>query len=374
MTLTTALLAPYPYKGTLGPADAARAMADGVRRFSTLIGTHALPLADGGSGTLDALIDARGGEIHTLTVPDAAGRRRSCRWGMTGSGDALVEAAEVIALASLPSASRHPASLTTRGVGLLILEALGRRPSSLAIGLGDTATHDCGLGIGALLGYRFLDEYGRGLPPVGASLPRLTTIDASSVHRPDSAIPIHVYCDVLNPLVGPDGAALRFAGQKGANRATIELLELGGGMFLDAVERDLGVRVGDLPGAGAAGGLGAGLVAFLGGRLEGGADAVLAAAGFDRALADADLVITGEGRLDSKTMLGKGVGRIAQLTAEAGKKLLIVVGRVEGDSAEWEGRLGGTIVELGPVDPTISQMENLAEGVRRGMERIAAGT
>jgi glycerate kinase len=197
--------------------------------------------------------------------------------------------------------------------------------------------------------------------------------DLDDIGPPDPSIPITIYCDVMNPLTGRDGAALTFAGQKGADAAMIEMLERGGHRFAEIVRRDLGRDVADVPGAGAGGGLGAGLMAFLGARPESGADALLDAVGFREAVTDADLVITGEGRLDAKTLLGKGVGGISEIVAAAGRRLLVIAGSVEGEKEWWEERLCCRIVELGEIVDGESQRERLARAVIEGLGVVGAG-
>jgi glycerate kinase len=379
MRIARVLAAPLALKGTLAPADAADAIVGAVESLG--IACRPLPLADGGTGTMDALMMARGGFIHTLPVPGPSFLIRDARWGMTVAGDAIVDAAGVVGLADVLPDDRIPSTLTTLGLGLALGSIVRSAPRSIIIGLGDTATHDCGLGVGRAFGYRFLDGLGRELPPIGMYLPDLAAIElereeseegADDIGPPDPSIPIRIFCDVMSPLTGPEGAALMFAGQKGADAAMIDMLERGGRRFAEIVRRDLGRDVADVPGAGAGGGLGAGLMAFLGARPESGVDALLDAVGFREAVAGADLVITGEGRLDAKTLLGKGVGRVAEIVAAEGRRLLVVAGSVEGARGWWEERLGCRIVELGEIGAGGSQREKLARAVIEGMGMTGA--
>lgn len=368
--ISSILIAPYGFKGTLSAREVANAVALGIRDVMPDANLYLLPLGDGGAGTLDALITGSGGEYRSALYPDATGLPRQCSWGMLADGTAVIEAARVIALADVPDTLRDPSRLVTTGLGELILHALQASPAALIIGLGDTATHDCGLGIGAALGYRFLDRNGRELVPAGRSLPLLAAIDSSHAHHLPDNIRRTIFCDVINPLLGPDGAALRFASQKGADAGTVELLEKGSGRFAEIVKRDLGKSIADIPGAGAAGGLGAGLAAFLGAELVSGADGVLDAVGFDDLAAAADLIITGEGMLDAKTLLGKGVGRVAdrarrQASQVMASRVMIVAGKAEGDSDFWEEKLGAIVVQSGEQDAGLSYAEQVAEAVRR---------
>ncbi|MEO5930816.1 MAG: glycerate kinase [Candidatus Kapaibacterium sp.] len=362
------LCAPYTFKGTLTAPEAARAISVGVHRRFSDAELEILPLADGGTGTLDALIAAGDGEIYSMTADDPLGASRSVRWGIT-TGGAIVEAAECIPLAGVPRGLRDPSRLSTAGLGLVILAALAHRPELLTIGLGDTATHDCGLGIGGALGYRFLDSNGGALPPIGRALAQL-----SSIIPPDSSpgsIPVHVLCDVLNPLLGPDGAARCFASQKGGDGMTVELLEEGSARFAKIVARDLGRLVADIPGAGAAGGLGAGLAAFLGAELHGGGAAVLDAVGFNKRLAGIDLVITGEGSMDRKTLLGKGVGLVIERARAAGVPVLVVAGRI-GHDLPIGSMPGIGLLELGD-DGEIRPFDTLAGVIAKGLDGALRG-
>lgn len=367
------LVAPYPFKGTLRGADSAAAIAAGAARYDPRIVSRLLPLGDGGAGTLDALLYGLGGESHTARCTGATGISRECRWGTAAGGAAVIEAAEAIALADVPEDLRDPSRLLTAGLGELLLLALRSGAAHIMLGLGDTATHDCGLGAGAALGYRFLDHAGRALPPLGRSLPELAAIDASGAFPLHSHPPITVFCDVLNPLLGPDGAALRFAPQKGADPAMAGLLERGSRRFAEVVRRDLGTDVASLPGAGAAGGLGAGLAAFAGAMLVGGAAAVLDAVGFDALVADADLVITGEGMLDEKTLLGKGVAQVTERARRLNVPVMVVAGRVAGEIEEWERRLGAAVASLEWEPPELPHAGRLAAAVARRLGRLYAG-
>jgi glycerate kinase len=339
------LIAPYGFKGTLDAAEAAHLIAHVVAGRMPDTERILLPLGDGGRGTTRAIVGARGGAYLTVDATDASGQVKSCTVGVVGD-EGVMEAAEAVALADVPAAMRHPGRLTTRGVGELLLALAGSGSRSISIGLGDTATHDCGIGMASAVGFRFLDERGSLLDPVGESLGRIAAIDGE-LRRGLRDVEITVLCDVMNPLLGPDGAALLFAGQKGATDEEARALEEGGKRFAEIVAGRFGRELDAAPGAGAAGGLGAGLMTFLGARTVSGADAVLDAVGFDDLLGEADLVITGEGRVDRKTLLGKGTGCVARRAARAGVRCVIVAGGVEGDRAALERELGATIVELG---------------------------
>lgn len=339
------IIAPYGFKGTMDAADVAASVADLLARHGPDLVTCQLPLGDGGRGTTRAIVSARHGEFLETTATGADGRRRGCTVGRIGE-EGVMEAAEAIALADVRPEERDPGRLTTRGVGELMLFLARRGCRAISVGLGDTATCDCGIGMLHALGYRFLDAAGHQLVPVGASLGAIARIEG----RLDPmlrGVPIRVLCDVLNPLFGDDGAALLFSGQKGASPDEAEMLEEGGRGFAEVVRAALGVRLDAARGAGAAGGLGSAFAAFLGAELVGGADAVLDAVRFGELLADARLVITGEGGLDRKTLLGKGTGRVAIAARDAGVQCVIIAGKIEGERAALQRELGATILELG---------------------------
>jgi glycerate kinase len=369
MTLHSILIAPYAFKGTLTAAEAADAIASAIPSSP---GCRLLPLGDGGAGTLNALVRGIGGEMRLHRCTRAVGDPAECPWGILDDGRAVIEAAGCIALADVPPDERDPSRLTTRGLGELVIEAMAHGCSTIVLGLGDTATHDCALGMASALGYRFLDDRGDPLEPIGASLPNLARIISDDVLPQLRSTSFTLLCDVLNPLLGPDGAALRFASQKGADEATVQMLEAGSRRFATIVERDLGRPVADIPGAGAAGGLGAGAAAFLLATLASGADAVLDAVGFDRLLPEYDLVVTGEGRIDRKTLLGKGTANVARRAARAGVGCVIVTGMVEGDRREFERELGATIIECGGAGSGEPSREdahrNLRDAVRRYLQ------
>lgn len=343
------LIASYPFKGTMTALEAAQRIGSTITELLPGAELEMLPLGDGGSGTLDALVKGTGGRYMTARCHDPFEWVVERSWGVLGDGSGAIEAARCVALADIPEERRNPERLTTRGIGDLIVAAIDAGVRRLLVGLGDTATHDCGLGVGAVLGYEFLNEDGIELPAIGASLEDLHTIvpppDGSRLHGLD----VVALCDVSNMLTGPDGAALRFSGQKGADDEMRNMLEEGSKNFARIVLRDLGVDVSQIPGGGAAGGLGAGLAAFCGATLVGGAEYLLDTIDFDARLRGCDLVVTGEGRVDEKTLLGKGVMQIARRATESGIPCLVVCGAVEGEKTELESRLGAEIVELADV-------------------------
>ena len=296
--------------------EAAQAIARGVAAAAPDAETVLAPVADGGDGTLNALVDGTGGEVFTSTVSGPLGQPLEAGWGVMGDGStAVIEMALASGLALVPQRRRNPRITTTAGTGEIVKEALERGYRRIIVGLGGSATNDGGAGFASALGARFLDSEGRLLPPGGSALARLDRIEHSGLHPALTDASIVAATDVTNPLCGPDGASAVFGPQKGANPELVRELDAALANFARVVARDMGWDVSEQPGAGAAGGLGAGLMAFAGATLQSGIDMVCEVLNFDALLQDADLVITGEGRADRSTIFNKapvGVARHAQ--------------------------------------------------------------
>ena len=310
------VIAPQGFKGGISGLEAARAIARGVLKAAPDAETVLLPVADGGDGTLHALVDATGGEIFTSTVTGPINQQVEAQWGVMGDGrTAVIEMARASGLAMVPPRRRNPKVTTTLGTGQLLKEASERGFKRVIVGLGGSATNDGGAGMATSLGVRFLDSYGNALPPGGAALARLDRIDVTGLLESISGVEIIAATDVTNPLCGPTGASEIFGPQKGASQEVVAELDAALLNFAKVVKRDTGCDVLDVPGAGAAGGLGAGLMAFAGAKIQSGIDMVCQVLDFDSHLAGADLVITGEGRADRSTVFDKapvGVARHAQ--------------------------------------------------------------
>ncbi len=290
-------------------------MARGVVRAAPGAMLDRVPMADGGEGTVAALVAATGGSFREATVHGPLGERLPARFGLLGDGrTAAIEMAAASGLVLVPTDRRDPLVATTRGTGELLLAAIAAGATRVIVGIGGSATNDGGAGLGQALGFRLLDEAGHELGPGGGALGRLARIDASG-RRPElDGVAVAVACDVTNPLCGPSGASAVYGPQKGATPAMVAVLDANLAHFAAIVERDLGVSIRDLPGSGAAGGLGGGLVAFAGGRLEPGINLVIEAVDLKSRLEGADLCLTGEGALDDQSAFGKtavGVGRLA---------------------------------------------------------------
>lgn len=325
------VVAPNAFKGCLTAKQAAEAIARGIRAA----GAEAVlvPIADGGDGTLDALVAGVGGSVMGTIARGPMGLPVRAHLGILSDGTAVVEMAQATGLTLVPAADRDPMRASSYGTGELIRAALSRRPSRIVCALGGSATVDGGTGIARALGVKFLDAEWRALPDGGAALERLARIDADKLDPRVRATPIVVASDVTNPLLGPQGAARVFGPQKGADPQQVEALERGLERLAERLAADLGADVADRPGAGAAGGTGAMLMA-LGASLRPGVDVVLEALRFADLLDGADLVITGEGKLDRQTLGGKGPIGVARAAAEANVPCAALVGVSELDGVD----------------------------------------
>ena len=329
------VVAPNAFKGTLTAPQAAAAIALGVREVFPEADIVEIPVADGGDGTMEALVAANRGEYRRARVEGPLGDPVEARFGLIDSGStAVVELATASGLILIPPERRDPRRASTYGFGQLLQAALDAGPSRVIAGIGGSATNDGGAGMAQALGYRLLDAAGRELERGGGALARLERIDTYSVDRRWRGVRVKVACDVTNPLTGPEGASAVYGPQKGADPEAVRELDGALARLAAVVERDLGKRVADIPGAGAAGGTGAGLVAFLDAALVPGAPLVVEAAGFDVHLKGADLVITGEGRVDEQTAYGKAPGEVAKRAHAAGVPVLLLAGS-KGEG--WEG-------------------------------------
>lgn len=329
------------FKGTLSSLDICQIARETFRDILPDCELVTIPVADGGEGTVDCFVQAMGAVPVTVTVQGPFGEPVSAVYARMGDA-AVIEMAAAAGL-SLAGDRKDPSAASTYGVGQLMAHAAKQGCRKIYLGIGGSATNDGGCGCAAALGVRFYDETGTAFVPTGGTLDRIRTIDPAPARALLKDIPLQVMCDVTNPLHGPNGAACVFGPQKGAAPAMVKCLDAQLAAFAKTLRRELGSDVADLPGAGAAGGMGAGCVALLGGTLCSGIDAVLSIVGFEAQLNDADLVISGEGRLDSQSFQGKVISGIARRTGEAGVPLVILAGIID-DSARDAGKYGITAV------------------------------
>lgn len=324
------LVAPQELKGTLTAREAALAVAVGIGRAHPDWRCEVTPLADGGPGTLEALLTARGGRRVEVDVEDPLGRPVRAAYGMLDDGTAVVEAAQASGLMRVGAGELDPLRASTFGTGELIAAALEAGAQRLLVGVGGSATNDGGAGALEALGVRLLDEGGQPLPRGGAALARLARIDRSGMHPGLAAAParIRVATDVQNPLLGPLGATRVYAPQKGADAKALEELEKALTRFAEVVRETVGVDCSGVAGTGAAGGLAFGLRALGGAELVSGFDEIASSLRLEERIRGCDAVLTGEGRLDAQTSFGKGPSRLAQRARALGRRVITFVGAV----------------------------------------------
>ncbi len=355
-------MAPQEFKGSLTARAAAEAMARGLRRSVPDADLDVLPMADGGPGTLDVLVEATRGRFFDADVRGPMGEPVRARWGVLGDGrTAVVEMAEASGLVLVPEAARDPRRASTYGTGELLRAALDEGYRRIIVGVGGSATNDVGAGMARALGVRLLDERGSELPSGGAALARLRQVDASQLDARLWESDVIVAADVTNPLCGPDGASMVYGAQKGASEAVARELDAALAHFADVVKRDLGIDKANEPGAGAAGGLGYGLLVFCNATLRPGFGVVAEAAGFAARLAGADLVVTGEGRLDRQTAFGKTTAGVARAARAAGKAVVAIAGSMldGGEPALFDAVFA--LTDYARADEAISRAGELVE-------------
>ena len=362
----TIVLAPDSFKESLSSVAAAQAMAQGVRRAYPAARIDCVPMADGGEGTVQALVWATDGTYCKELVHDPLGRPLKATFGLLGSGDcAVIEMAAASGLELLEIQQRNPLLTSTRGTGELILAAEKAGVKRIILGIGGSATVDGGTGMARALGVRFLDAAGKELPEGGGSLAQLETIDISGLAPGIRKVQIDVACDVNNPLVGERGAARVFGPQKGASPEMVEQLERGLARLGEKMAQQLGKDVRYAPGAGAAGGLGAGLMAFLEGELKSGVELVIEAVGLADKLAGARLCITGEGKLDYQSACGKTVMGVARIAKGMNVPVIVLAGTI---GAGAEQLLKEGVTEYHSIKP---ESMSLQESIKRAPELLA---
>lgn len=322
------------FKHSLSAREAAEAVTEGVRLRRADAEVVVLPISDGGEGAGALLVEALGGRSVGVEVHDALMRPIEARYGLLSGRRAVVELAQASGIEHLTASERNPLVTTTFGVGELIMAALQGGAREVYVTLGGSATNDGGMGLLSALGFRFLDASGAELAGRGAELGSVARVDASGVSPLVREARFVVAVDVSAPMLGPTGAAQLFARQKGADDDMVALLERGMESYAAVIEDFAGRGVAYLEGSGAAGCVAAGLVALLGAQMRGGADMVLDAVGFDDHLAGADLVITGEGRMDRQTALGKAPSVVARRARLRGVRCVALCG-----AAEWRDEL-----------------------------------
>lgn len=321
------LIAMDKYKGSLTAVQAGLAVVAGLRSGWPEAKAALCPIADGGEGTTEALVAALKGEWRSVTVHDAQGRLTEARYGFTSQGTAIMEMSVASGLAMVSDLPLDPVKASTRGTGEMIRDAIKHGAKRIIIGIGGSATNDSGVGMAAELGCRFVDQAGNTVADVPAKLESVIKIERDEQTMPE----VLVACDVDNPLLGEKGATRVYGPQKGVR--DIAFFEARLTHVADLVKRDLGCDHRDVPGAGAAGGLGFGLMSFCGAKLVSGFELIAGVTHLEEQIIESDLVITGEGRVDAQTLHGKGPAGVAELARKHGKPVVVIAGAVLDEDA-----------------------------------------
>jgi glycerate kinase len=368
------VIAPDSFKESLTALQVASEIEAGFREIFPDATYRKLPMADGGEGTVQAMVDATQGRRVDCGVTGPLGERVAAFYGLTG-GDAVavIEMAAASGLELLAPPQRNPLKTTSFGTGELIRHAVDAGVRRFVLGVGGSATNDGGAGMAQALGARLLDARGDQIGPGGGELARLERIDVSSLDPRIHDCVFDVACDVSNPLVGPQGASAVFGPQKGADPEMVDRLDANLRHYAQAIQRDLGRDVADVPGAGAGGGIAAAMMVFLNGRLRPGAEIVTEAIGLEEAVRDADLVVTGEGRIDGQTIRGKTPVGVARVARQHGKPVIGIGGCLARDAHAVHGHGIDAVFSAVRCPCTVEEaLREAAFNVRSAARNIAA--
>jgi glycerate kinase len=366
------VIAPDSFKGSLSALEAAKSIQRGIKNVDDGIETVIVPMADGGEGTVQSLIDASGGEIVELTVHDPLFREIKSFYGIMGDGvTAVIEMAAASGLPLLKPEERNPIKTTTYGTGELIKDALNRGCRNFIIGLGGSATNDGGCGMARALGVKFFDDKGRETGQGGGELSKIRSIDLSGIDQRIRNAVFTAACDVDNPLCGANGASAVYGPQKGASEKEVIILDQGLNHFSQMVKQQLNLDIRNVPGSGAAGGLGAGVMIFLNATLERGITIVTRTARLKEKTMGADLVITGEGRIDFQTAFGKTPFGVAQIAKEKNIPVIAIAGSLgEGSKTLYEKGFDGVFSIINKPMSLQDAIDNAAELLENAAENI----
>lgn len=369
----TFVLAPDSFKESMTAKEVCIAMEAGIKKVYPYSEFIHVPMADGGEGTVQSLVDATGGTIYSLDVTGPLGSPVTARYGIMGDQEtAVIEMAEASGIHHVTQETKNPLITTTYGTGELIRACLDKGIKKIIIGIGGSATNDGGTGMAEALGVQFLNKEGNPIPQGGGYLNQLHTIDTSQLDSRLTDISMIVACDVTNPLCGETGASNVFGPQKGATPEMVKQLDQNLAHYANIVEQQLGHAVRNTPGAGAAGGLGAGLLIFTNATLQKGINIVIEYSGLREKLKNADYVFTGEGGIDFQTQFGKTPYGVAQAAKELDKKVIAIAGCIgEGVEELYDkgfDAIFGIIPELAPLDQTL---KNGPKNIERTCENIA---
>ena len=356
------VIAPQGFKGNLTALEVARAIEEGVKRIVPDAETVLKPMADGGEGTVQALVDATGGELITTEVTGPLEERVNAHWGiLSDKTTAVIEMASASGLPLVPPEKRNPFITTTYGTGELIRAALDRGCRKLIIGIGGSATNDGGIGMAQALGARLLDADNKELPFGGAALARLERIDISGMDPRLADFEVTLASDVNNPLCGPRGASAIYGPQKGASPEMVKQLDAALSHYADVIKKDLDIDLREVPGAGAAGGLGLGLMVFLKAKAVPGIDVVIRATNLIADLKGAEIVFTAEGRIDCQSAMGKVPTGVALAAKEFGATVIALAGEVADDCRVVFDQGIDAVLSIAPGPITLDQSMAEAE-------------
>lgn len=324
------LVAIDSFKGSLSSVEVSNAIETGIKEADASIEVIKAPMADGGEGTVEAIVSSTKGEIIHTKVHDPLGREIDAYYGILGNGKtAVIEMALASGITLLKEEEKNPLITTTYGTGELILDALNRGCRDFIIGIGGSATNDGGSGMAEALGVKFLDDKKKKIDCCGGDLSNLKSIDISNIDKRIKESKFVVACDVDNPLWGVNGASYVYGPQKGASDDMVVKLDSALYNYNEIIKKDLGKNVGEVKGSGAAGGLGAGILAFLDGELKSGINIVMKKINLEEKIVESDLVITGEGKIDDQTKNGKVPYGVAKLSKKYDKKVIVIAGSIE---------------------------------------------
>ena len=358
------------FKGSLSTLEAGNAVKSGILRAYPDATVTVCPMADGGEGTAEAIVLAGEGEWQKITVKDPLSRPIAARYGyIPREKTAVVEMAAAAGITLIAHNERTPMKTTTYGTGELIRDALEKGCTRFIVGIGGSATNDAGTGMLQALGFQFLDAAGNTLGKGGEILGKVVHICTQKVHPLLKNAHFIVACDVRNPFYGPEGAAHIFARQKGADDTMIATLDEGMRSFAQVIYQETGKDIATLPGSGAAGGMGGGMMAFLNAELKPGADLLLDLCHFDERIADADLIITGEGRIDRQSLMGKVPGKILEKGKELGIPVVALAGCTEDEEWLKKGGFFG-IYTITPKDMPIEEAMKKEVAIRNVKETM----
>lgn len=368
------VIAPDSFKESLTALEAAQAIEKGMKKVLSEANYVKIPMADGGEGTVQSLVDATEGRIITKTVTGPLGEPVEAFFGISGDKKtAVIEMAAASGLHLVPVEKRNPLITTTRGTGELIIAALDYGIEHIIIGIGGSATNDGGAGMAKALGIKLLDSAGKVIEDGGGALAEIAAIDISTIDPRLASVRIEVACDVDNPLTGPRGASAIFGPQKGATPEMVQQLDANLGHYAEMIRKEVGTDIEQIAGAGAAGGLGGGLMAFLSAELKSGVDIVLEATKLEDQLKDADFVITGEGKIDGQTIFGKTPIGVAKTAKKHSIPVIAIAGSLGSDSHVVHEHGIDAVFSIVPgIVPLSDAFKNASVNVERLAANLAA--